>query len=197
MKKILLVCGLLLLGVQFTNAQSFGDFFNKKNLGKVAASVGVDMPFNIVGSWQYTGIAIEMESDDVLKRTAASVAAIAAEEKLNAQLSRFGIDFESLVFTFENDGKLQIGVAGRQIPVSYSLSSDQKVLTMVLYRNMKVEADVQNNLESLSLLFEADKMLEVAKFISKKVNHKTIKGIADMAKSYDGMKVGFQLEKIN
>lgn len=197
MRKILVICGFLFLGAQFSNAQSFKDFFNKKNLGKVASSVGVDIPFNIEGSWKYSGIAVKMESEDVLKRAAASVAAIAAEEKVNEQLSRLGIDFNSLVFSFAKDGKLQIGVGERQIPAEYILSPDKKVITLLLTKKLKVDADVQNNIDALSLLFDADKLLKVAEFISDKVNNKTIKGIADMAKSYDGMKIGFQLERIN
>ena len=197
MRKILVICGFLFLGAQFSNAQSFKDFFNKKNLGKVASSVGVDIPFNIEGSWKYSGIAVKMESEDVLKRAAASVAAIAAEEKVNEQLSRLGIDFNSLVFSFAKDSKLQIGVGERQIPAEYILSPDKKVITLLLTKKLKVDADVQNNIDALSLLFDADKLLKVAEFISDKVNNKTIKGIADMAKSYDGMKIGFQLERIN
>lgn len=197
MRKILVVCGLLFVGAQFSNAQSFKNLFNKKNLGKVASTVGVDIPFNIEGSWKYSGVAVKMESDDVLKRAAASVAAIAAEEKLNEQLARFGIDFNSLVFTFFKDGKLEIGVGARQIPAEYVFSSDKKVITLMLTKKLKVDADVQNNIDALSLLFDADKLLKVAEFISKKASNTTIKGIAEMAKSYDGMKMGFQLERIN
>lgn len=197
MKKITIICGLLLLGVQITHAQSFKDFFNKKNIAKVASTVGVDMPLKLEGTWKYSGAAIKLESDDVLKNAAASVATIAAEEKLNEQLSRVGMNFDSLEMTFKEDNQLIVKAMSREIPIEYQLSEDKKTITLVLYNNVKFDAALENELDNISLLFEADNMLKFVSFVSEKVNNATIKSVAALAKNYDGMKMGFELERVN
>ena len=185
------------MGVQITHAQSFKDFFNKKNIAKVASTVGVDMPLKLEGTWKYSGAAIKLESDDVLKNAAASVATIAAEEKLNEQLSRVGMNFDSLEMTFKEDNQLIVKAMSREIPIEYQLSEDKKTITLVLYNNVKFDAALENELDNISLLFEADNMLKFVSFVSEKVNNATIKSVAALAKNYDGMKMGFELERVN
>ena len=197
MKKIFTICCCLFVGNQIGYAQSFRDFFSKKNVAKVASTIGLETPLEIEGEWKYAGTAIELETEDTFKRAAASLAAVAAEEKINQQLGSLGVDLESVVFEFNNEGDLTIKALNKSIPAQYQLTEDKKSIKLSVMDKLGVNANLKHSLNTMSFLFEADKLIDVVSYISKKIDHSTLKAISSLAEKYDGMKVGIQLEKIN
>ncbi|EGJ71112.1 hypothetical protein Bcop_0901 [Bacteroides coprosuis DSM 18011] len=198
MKKVILLLCTLFIGLQSTDAQSLKNLFSKKNVSRMASNVGIKTPLKLEGStWQYAGTALELKTDNALKKAAAEMAAIAAEEKINEQLSSLGISLGMVRFQFEKDGKLMIQAKNKKLPATYQLSKDQKVMTISLAQRMSFNADVNHSLETMSLLFEADKLMDLITFISEKSQSTSLQTIGALAKNYDGMKIGIQLEKAN
>ena len=77
----------LLLVPTVNRAQSIKDLFNKDNISKVVNAVtGHTETVDMTGTWRYTGSAIEFESENLLKKAGGTVAASAAEQKLDEQL---------------------------------------------------------------------------------------------------------------
>ena len=82
----------LLLVPTVNRAQSIKDLFNKDNISKVVNAVtGHTETVDMTGTWRYTGSAIEFESENLLKKAGGTVAASAAEQKLDEQLAKVGI----------------------------------------------------------------------------------------------------------
>ena len=58
---------------------------------------------NIVGTWAYDSPAIVFESDDLLSKTGAALAANKIESKLQTTLSKYGITKDKFSITFKKD----------------------------------------------------------------------------------------------
>lgn len=195
MKKIALLICTILLSANSIEAQSLKDLFSKKGASRIASSVGVAVPLKIEGTWKYGGTAIELKTDNALKKAAAEVAAIAAEEKINEQLSNLGFNTNTIKFNFKEDGVMSISALERSLPGKYTLSEDKKHIKIELTKMLNFEADVKSAGNTMSLLFEADKLMQLIEFIASKSNYASIQAINKIASGYDGIKIGFQLEK--
>lgn len=197
MKQKLFLLLLLFVGVNNIQAQSWKDFFSKKNISKVANVAGIDIPFEIEGNWSYIGTAVQLETDDIIKKTAAEVAAVAVEERVNQELQKYGLTQGMVQFSFSADGKLSITAAKYSLPATYTLSEDQKTMTISVAKMVNLDAVVQSTLDdSISLLFNADKLIEAVKFLSNKFDYASIKTISQVLENYDGLKIGVELEKV-
>ena len=71
----------------------------------------------------------------------------------------------------------------------------EKHVTMKFVRLINMNAKVNCTSGSMDLLFESDKLLKLITFLSSKSSNATLKTISSLANSYDGMMLGFSLEK--
>ena len=133
------------------------------------------------GTWVYTGSAIEFESDNLLQKAGGSVAANAAENKLNEQLAKVGITAGQMSFTFNADSTFTAKVGAKSLKGTYSYDASEQ----------KVNCTSTN----MDLLFNSDKLLKLITLISSKSNSTTLKTIGSLADNYDGMMLGFSLKK--
>ena len=116
-----------LLMTSNSQAQSLKDLFNKENIEKVVNSVTGKSTASMEGTWVYTGSAIEFESDNLLQKAGGSVAANAAENKLNEQLAKVGITAGQMSFTFNADSTFTAKVGAKSLKGTYSYdASEQK-----------------------------------------------------------------------
>ena len=67
---------------------------------------------------------------------------------------------------------------------------------IILRKGMKKATETAvDSIRSMDLLFESDKLLKLITFLSSKSSNATLKTISSLANSYDGMMLGFSLEK--
>ena len=171
----------LLLVSANSQAQSLKDLFNKENVEKVVSAVTGKNTVDMTGTWSYTGAAIEFESDNLLMKAGGAVAATTAEAKLNEQLSKVGI----------KPGQMRT----KTLNGTYMYNATEKHVTMKFVRLINMNAKVNCTSGSMDLLFESDKLLKLITFLSSKSSNATLKTISSLANSYDGMMLGFSLEK--
>lgn len=176
----LFVAALLLTGN--SHAQSIKDLFNKENIEKAVNAVTGKSTADMTGTWSYTGSAIEFESDNLLQKAGGAVAATAAEKKLDEQLAKVGIKAGQMSFTFNADSTFSAKVGQKSMKGSYSYDASTQ----------KVNATST----TMDLLFESDKLLKLITFLSSKSSNSTLKSIGSLANSYDGMMLGFSLQKL-
>ncbi|MBO5807747.1 MAG: DUF4923 family protein, partial [Bacteroidales bacterium] len=86
---IILMAGALCLAGQTASAQSLGDILKKVTGNETVKNVvetvtGTTLPVDVKGTWTYSGTAVKFESEDLLKSTAASLAASQVEDKLDS-----------------------------------------------------------------------------------------------------------------
>lgn len=201
MKKIQLIgCICCLLGMASSaQAQSWKDLFNKENVSKVVDTVsevtGTNTIKDLQGTWTYNGSAVEFKSDNLLKKAGGTVAASTAENKLDEQLARVGIKPGLTQFTFNADNTFTSIVGKKTMKGTYTYDRNKSMINLKYNAVVNLNAKVSGTPNNMSLLFDADKLLQLITLLGSKVNNTTIKAITTMAESYDGMLLGLEMKK--
>ncbi|MBR5836469.1 MAG: DUF4923 family protein [Bacteroidales bacterium] len=206
MKKIIsiiLMAGSLCLCGQTASAQSLTDLLKKaagsETVKNVVESVtGTTIKTDVTGTWTYSGIAVKLESEDILTSTAASLAAGQIEDKLDSYASKVGIKAGTFSFTFKEDKSFTATVKGKNFNGTYSLSEDYKTMTLQFGSTLGLKpfnAAVSATASELNLLFPADRLLELLGKLTSTSSNSTLKTIGTLVNQYDGMKLGLELTK--
>ncbi|NDV60182.1 DUF4923 family protein [Bacteroides sp. 519] len=187
---VLIACSLLL--VTDAQAQSLKDL-----LDKVTNSTETTQSNNttIVGEWTYTGSAIEFKSDNLLKKAGGAIAATQLKTKLDEQLASFGVKSGLAGFTFNANNIFAGTVNNRPFRGTYSYNSETKSASFIFAGFFTLDAQVKNANNKMTVLFDADKLLLLLNYFSQQSNNATLKAIATLANSYEGMMVGLELKK--
>ncbi len=189
---------------QNTSAQSIKDI-----LGKVAGNsdvvdiveqvTGLKLSkADIKGTWNYTGSAVKLESEDLVKSAAAGVAATQVEKKLDEYLGKIGLKQGAFTFKFNEDNTFTTTVKGKTFNGTYSLAEDGTTLTLKYGKSISTKGfttAVSIKSSTLEILFEADKLLELIGKLTATASNSTLKTIGTLASQYDGMKIGLELQK--
>lgn len=199
MKRILILAYLLIASLLYSlnvQAQSLKDLFNKDNIEKVVNAVsGKSTAINITGTWTFTGSAIEFESDNMLQKAGGAVAASAAEKKLNEQLSKVGIKSGRMSFTFNADSTFTSNVSGKKLSGTYSYDASTEKMNLKFAKLVNFNTQINCTSTNMDMLFNSDKLLKLVTYLASKSSNSTLKSISSLANSYDGMLLGFSMEK--
>lgn len=150
---------------------------------------------SIIGTWTYVGPECQFESENLLAKAGGEVAAQEVESKIKAVYDKIGMD--GCQYTFGEDGSYSFTLKGKTTSGTYTFDSDAKTVTMKGKLGIKTVAHVSVAGSSMSLVFNADKLMSVLKTVMGAVSSvnstaSTVSGIAD---KYDGLRLGFELKK--
>lgn len=147
----------------------------------------------VVGTWNYIQPSVQFESENYL--TQAGGAAIA--EKLQSKLASFyklvGIKQGKMTFTFDNSGNVTYGVGSISRSGTYVFDSDSKTITITTATGANIKCYVTVSGTTMNLTFDGSKFLTFMKTLGSKFS--MLSTVAELANSYQGMKVGFEFEK--
>lgn len=191
---LLLVAAALLCATD-AQAQSLKDLFNKENIEKVVNAVTDKNTASMEGTWTYTGSALAFESDNLLQQAGGAVAATAVEKKLDDFLQRIGIQSGQMSFTFAADSTFQTTIKGKTMKGTYSYDQSTKKAQLKFSKLLNINTTVNCTSQQMELLFPSDRLLDLLTFLASKSNNATLQSIGSLAESYDGMMLGFTLEK--
>ena len=201
------MAGALCLAGQTASAQSLTDLLKKVTDNDVVKNVvenvvenvtGTTLPVDVKGTWTYSGTAVKFESDDILKSTAASLAASQVEDKLDQYVAKVGIKAGTFSFTFKEDKTFTATVKGKSFNGTYTLSEDYKTISLQFGKTFGLKpftAAVSATSSQLDLLFQADKLLELLGKLTSSSSNSTLKTVGTLVNQYDGMKLGLELKK--
>ena len=148
---------------------------------------------NIVGTWAYDSPAIVFESDDLLSKTGAALAANKIEGKLQTTLSKYGITKDKFKITFKKDGTFTETIRGKSYSGKWTVSDSKLVLT---YSLKKMEITTQKEGNKLMFVTDATKLLNLVQSLgAKTATNSSLSTISALAKNIKGMKVGLTLVK--
>ena len=197
----IMMCGLC----GSVEAQTLKDLLKKaagsSAVQEVVESVtGISLQADIKGTWDYSGVAVKLVSEDLLKSAAAGVAAGQVEEKLDGYVQKIGIKPGAFGFTFSDDNTFTTTFKGKNIPGTYTLDEQAKTLTLTygktsFMKGFTMTATVNITTSQLDLMFNADKLLDFIGKVSATSKNTTLSAISAVAEQYDGMKLGFELTK--
>ena len=191
------------LAGQTASAQTLKDLLkkatNNETVKNVVESVtGTTLPVDVKGTWTYSGTAVKFESEDLLKSTAASLAAGQVEDKLDEYVQKVGIKAGTFSFTFNEDKTFVVTVKGKNFNGTYTVSEDYKTMTLQFGKTFATKpftAAISATSTQLDLLFQADKLLELLEKLTASSNNATLKTVSTIAGQYDGMQLGLELKK--
>ena len=148
---------------------------------------------NIVGTWAYDSPAIVFESDDLLSKTGAALAANKIEGKLQTTLSKYGITKDKFKITFKKDGTFTETIRGKSYSGKWTVSDSKLVLT---YSLKKMEITTQKEGNKLMFVTDATRLLNLVQSLgAKTATNSSLSTISALAKNIKGMKVGLTLVK--
>lgn len=176
-------------------AQGLKDLLNKENIEKAVNSLTGKNTANMTGTWEFSGAALEFESDNLLQKAGGSLAATAVEKKLDGFLEKVGIEPGQMSFTFNEDSTFQTTVKGKNLKGNYSYNEATQKINLKFAKLIGINTKVNCTSQQMELLFPSDKLLDLISFLASKSNNSTLQSISSLADSYDGMMLGFTLQK--
>ena len=204
--KAMVMCMMLTLGIS-ANAQSLSDI-----LGAVASSAtstttndlvsGITSVFSsskqadknsIVGTWEYSEPAIVFQSDNLLTKAGASLAAKKLESQLQTQLNKYGIKSGALTITFNSDGTFCQTLGTKTMNGQWKVKSSKLYITYLGVRTIEITTQISGN--KLQFVANANKLLALMKTMGSASSNTNIKTITSLMKSVNGMQAGITLVK--
>lgn len=187
------VAALVLLAAPGAEAQS-GSTLGKLLQGVLSKS---DITVSdLTGEWTANGSAVSFKSDNMLKKAGGIAAAAAIESKLDPYFQQYGLT--GAKFTFERDSTFSMQT--RMLTLNGTISRNADGTFIMAFQVMKVPvshltAYIQKTSGTMDIMFDATGMKQMLNTMSKFVNLKSLKAANTILNSYDGLCVGFSLEK--
>ena len=200
---LVITASILLSGSDAAYGQSIKDILNSAAVKDAVTAVtgGKKLTVdNLAGTWTYVNPAIQLEGDNALKNVAASVASTEMEKKLKEYCAKVGIVEGAFKYTFNTDSTFTSVLKGRTLKGTYSFNADDKTMELHYGKIGKsklttMTAHVVVTNDQLSLLFNADKLLDFLTKLSAVSKNTTLQTLNKLASQYDGMMMGFELKK--
>ncbi|MFI3317395.1 MAG: DUF4923 family protein [Rikenellaceae bacterium] len=153
---------------------------------------------SVTGEWNYLGTAVELSGDDIISSAAGAVLTSQLETKLDASCENVGIKVGAFAFVFNSDLTFTSNVGEKNLGGTYTIDADagQITLNYGVYNTITIgslTADVTLAGNSMSLLFAADKLLNIVSAISSYSSNESVQLLATLAEQYNGIKIGAEL----
>lgn len=178
-----------------SQAQSSSKSILNNILNKVTQSSDVKAE-DLTGKWNYQGSACNFESSNILNKMGGTVAASQVENQFDNYLSKIGVKEGVGVFSFNSDHTYTADLGKVNLSGDYTLNESSKEITLTYLKGMaKVNGTVEKSGNNLKLLFDADNLLKLLKTASSVTDNSTLKAITSITDTYDGVQLGFDLQK--
>ena len=156
---------------------------------------------NLVGTWNYGGVAAAVRSDNILSTVAGNAAVSTIESKADEILGKAGVVPGAATFTFNQDGTFSLK-AGKLPAITGTYTQDGNNVTFSFGKSLqflKLNGTVSTASGGCKILFNgerfmtfAQRVIEFAKKISTSAGLATVGNILSTAKSVDA---GFKLTR--
>ena len=136
------------------------------------------------------------ETENLLMKAGGEIAATKVEEKINASLTKLGLAGDQISFTFNADNTYSATIKGRLVQGTYALDVENNKITLTYLNGLgTITPQISKTGNTLSLLYDADKLLIFLTSIASVSNNSTLTTLNTLLKSYDGMLIGMELQK--
>ena len=204
MKKNVLKATVLSVMMMFSaqvGAQSLGDVLNgvlsndnvASNLTSVFSSSKQATAEKIIGTWAYSEPAIVFTSNNLLAKAASKIAANKVENKIQEQLSKYGIAPGTFSMTFNEDGTFTETLKGKTTQGTWTVQDSKLVLSVAGVKALSITTQIDG--KDLQFVTDATKLLNLFKTLGAKSSNSSIRTAASLMKSVNGMQAGITLRK--
>lgn len=191
--RVLLTATFFCMSATSIQAQSIKDILSGVISNVVGDKATTESSFK--GTWKYNAPACEFESDNLLAKAGGTAAAEKIEKRVAPLLKSVGVN--GIVYTFDGKGNYTSKIKKRVTEGTYKFDSKEKTITFTPTIGMAYTAHVAVQGSTMTLTFEADKLMTTLKTISNATSKlsTTAALINTLMNSYSGMRVGFELKK--
>lgn len=178
-----------------------GALTSQNTLNNLLSSFLGKAPLNeetLHGSWTYQGVDVAFESESLLSKAGGIVAAGTIEEKLDEQLTKYGIKPGSVKFTFNADHTFSATLGGKPVNGTYTYDPATRKLNLVAaFGLFNQTCTVGTTAKGISLLFPADKLLSLVSTAGTLLgnSNSTLSTVSSLINNYKGMQIGLEMSK--
>ena len=116
------------------------------------------------------------------------------EEKVQPYYQQVGITSENTSISFKEDGTFTSKIVGTPFNGQYSFDeATQKITLKSLFLSVNCYAKKETG--GISILFEGKKLLTLLQTMSAFSGNKDLQTISELSKKYDGVRIGFDMNK--
>lgn len=165
-------------------------------LGNILSSViGLDKltQKSLIKTWKYNGPGCAFTSENLLAKAGGEIAASKIEEKLSSQYSKLGLSAANTYIEFKEDGTFAAKIKGKSWNGTYTFNEKDGAIQMKGLL-LSMNGYVKKETNGIALLFESKKLLTLIKTMSALSGSTQAQAIGDIASSYDGVRIGFELK---
>ncbi len=156
---------------------------------------------DLVGSWKYNKPAVAFKSSDLLKKAGGAAASGVIVEKLSPYYDKAGIN--NLTAVFNNDGTFKFQLRRGALSGTYAKDADSENGDFIFQFKAagkiplgQFKAHVEKVGSKITITFDASKLITLVNSIASVSGQSTLKSVASMLNSYDGLNCGFELTKV-
>ena len=162
----------------------------------ISSVIGLDKvkAQNLIATWSYSAPGCAFTSENLLAKAGGEVAAVQIEEKLHPYYKQVGITSGNTFITFNEDGTFTSKIAGTPFSGKYTFDEASQKITLKGML-LSVNCYAKKEINGISILFEAKKLLTVLQTMSAMSGNKDLQTIGDLSKNYDGVRVGFDMKR--
>ena len=197
---------ILLMSIGFATAnvtaQSLKDILTSQTVKDIVTSVTGGQKLtaeNLQGTWVYENPALQLKDGNTFKNIAGSVATSEVEKKLKEYCTKVGIEEGEFNYVFNTDGTFTSQLKRMTLKGTYTFDSDASTMVLkysILGKSLlTLDADVVLAGDQLTILFNADKLLDFLSVVSSISNISALQAVNKLAGEYDGLKAGFDMKK--
>ncbi len=163
------------------------------NLTSVFSSDKQATENNIIGTWSYTEPAIVFKSDNLIAKAASKIASNKVENKIQEQLSKYGITPGAFSMTFNEDGTFSETLKGKTTRGTWKVQDSKLQLSVIGIKTISITTQVDG--KDMQFVTDATKLLNLFKTLGAKSSNSSIKTVTSLMKSVNGMQAGITLRK--
>lgn len=207
MKKTFITLAAAILAALSFNvqAQSLTDLLKGTKGGDVvnAVTTAVGVATNTVslpGTWVYKGAAVDLKSDNALSNIAGTAVTSGVEKKINGAFEKVGIKEGAVTFVFNDGMSFTCTIFGKTLNGTWKQNAEENKLTLQFGKTMKylsLTGYTKVTATGMEILFDANRFLSFLKTVMSVAgkSSSTVSAISGISNAYDGMRLGYKLEK--
>ncbi len=151
---------------------------------------------SMYGQWGYDGTSVAFETENLWKKAGGKVAAYQVESKLDKTARQLGLASKNTYFVFNKDKTYKAVVRGIPLSGEYSLDPQTKKVRLSYLMGLgSLNTTIVLAGNNMKIMFDADSILKIAKMAGQVTGDSSLKALGDIAEMYDGMLLGFDLNK--
>ena len=165
-------------------------------IGNVIGSI-TNQNASIVGTWVYTGPAVEFESSNFLAQAGGAIAGQTVANKIQPYFEKLGIKAGAMTMTFKSDNTCTYTSSGKTYSGKYVYDSSANTLQIsgITTGISFPSCNVSVGTSSLNITFKTSALLNAVQTVGSKSNNSTLSTVSTLANQFSGMQTGFQFTK--